>query len=212
MEFLLPMVSDPIVNQNQNTMKTNFFLLTASLFIAATAAFAQNAAPFKWEAGAGIGALPTFAKDRPSSIVPPLSAYVSYRISGMLSIEGIGGYSASQVVRISSITEDPVQYDNRYQFAGMRLSVHTDPHRFEAWDIYGGMQGMMAMSRITQTPLAKSGIPTVTKNTKFYGTAYVGARYALNHNWGIWGELGLGAALGTVGMSFRLTEKGWKDR
>lgn len=193
-------------------MNNNLFSLAAFLFLATTSAIAQNAAPFKWEAGAGIGVLPTFAKDRPSSIVPPVSMYVSYRISGMLSIEGIGGYSASKVGRMSSITEEPLQCDNRYRFAGMRLSVHTDPYRFDAWDVYGGMQGILTFSRITQTSLIKSSLPTITENTRFYATAYVGARFALNHNWGIWGELGLGAALGTLGISFRLTEKGWKDR
>lgn len=193
-------------------MNNNLFSLAAFLFLATTSAIAQNAAPFKWEAGAGMGALPTFAKDRPSSIVPPFSAYVSYRVSGMLSIEGIGGYSASQVGRMSSTTGESVQYDNRYRFAGIRLSAHTDPYRFDAWDVYGGMQGMLTFSRITQTSLIKSSLPTITVNTRFYATAYVGARFALNHNWGIWGELGFGAALGTLGMSFRLTEKGWKDR
>lgn len=54
-------------------MENNLHLFSVAFLLSCAFANAQNEAPFKWETGAGAGLMPTFAKDRPPPIVPPLS-------------------------------------------------------------------------------------------------------------------------------------------
>ncbi len=196
-------------------MKSNVTLPAVVLMLVASICPAQNDAPFKWEAGTGIGLLPTYAKDRSTVVVPPLNAYLAYRVSGIFSVEAFGGYSASQALRTSSISGEPYLYTNRYRFIGMRFAAHTDPFRFERWDIYGGMSGMYTLARIERTPTSKSAVDdSISRQPeekgKFCATAFIGARYALNKYWGVWGELGYGASLGSVGVAYRFADKARK--
>ncbi len=168
-------------------------------------ATAQNEARFKWEASTSIGVLPTFVKDRPQTIVPPLSLAVSHRFSGLFSADAVVGYSVSQSVRTRGIHAG-VAFWHRYRYAGLRATVHTDPWRFERWDLYGGMCAMWVYSDVAAVPAGKAGRifdSTQEHSERLFVTGFLGARFALTRYWGLYGELGFGASVCSAGVSYR---------
>lgn len=195
-------------------MKTLSLLTLVLLLSSATRIQAQNSTRFKAELSFGIGLVPTFVKDRPQSITPPLNALAVWRVMGLFSVGLIGGYSASQASRTHSVTKVQTLFENQYSFGGLRLAVHTDPYRFDRWDIYGGMSGMHIQTRIKKTSTATATAratdvsePSSTTTSRFTITGFVGARFAVNRTWGIWSELGFGAALLNGGISYRFVKK-----
>jgi len=169
-----------------------------------------NAARYHWELGSNIGLMPTFAKDRPDMLMLPVSAYLDYRLAPNFSVSATGGHSRSALIRNSSITGEPLYYENSYSYAGLRLAAHTSPQRFDRLDIYGGMSAMLVFSDISVGPLNKSASTLVSnqRHNKFVVTGFLGARYALTPRWGIQGELGFGASLLNLGVSYRFAKAG----
>lgn len=190
---------------------TNKHLLTTLLLAAAIAMYAQNAAPFKVQMGIGIGVLPTFAKDHSQNITIPLNAGISYRLAPKFALGAFGGYSASNVLRTNSTNGKLYRIENCFSFVGLRISAHTDPYQFDRWDLYGGMNGMFTVARITNEPFSKQLTPeqktTETRKVRFAGTGFLGARYALTPHLGAWGEIGFGASLANCGLSYRFVSK-----
>lgn len=200
-----------IVTLNTHAMKNKHLLL--HLFLLATAtALTQNWAVSKFEASIGAGMIPTFAKDHSRNITIPLNAGFSYRVSERCSAGAFAGYSASSVIKPGKLTGLPVLHENRFRFAGIRIAAHTDPHQFDRWDFYGGMSGMFTLAQISSTPLVKSFSAASDEEKKriarFTGTGFIGARFALTKRWGMWGELGFGAALVNSGLSYRFVPAG----
>lgn len=187
-------------------MNNKHLFLHLLLFATATAA-TQNLANFKFEAGIGAGLIPTFAKDQSRNITIPFIAGLSYRVWEQCSAGAFAGYSASSAIRPGKWTGLPVLHENRFRFAGIRIAAHTDPHQFDRWDFYGGMSGMFTLAQITSTPLVKSSSAKSDEENnrvaRFTGTGFLGARFALTKRWGVWGELGFGAALVNAGASYR---------
>lgn len=171
-------------------------------------ATSQNEARFKWEARTSVGLLPTFVKDRSQSIVPPLGIAVSRRFSGLFSMDAVAGYSVSQAVRPRGIHAGTVFW-HRYRHAGLRAAVHTDPWRFERWDLYGGMCAMWVLSDVAAAPAGKAGRvfdATLEHSERLFVTGFLGARFALNRYWGLHGEFGFGASVYSAGVSYRFAE------
>ncbi len=172
---------------------------------------APNEAKFKFETGMGTGVLPTFAKDRSSNLGPPLSGYVTYRMPGNWSIGMTGGFSASSLQRVNRITGDPESIVNRFHFAGLRTSVHTDPFRFARWDLYAGANAFYSLSEISISPLVKSADRDAdtdkTYKSGFSATGFLGARFAATRHIGAWAELGFGVSILNAGLSYRFAKK-----
>lgn len=187
-------------------------ILAIPLLVSCALATAQspNASRFKWELGAHAGLMPTFAKDRPDMLTLPLSVYLDHRLTPNFSMSATGGYSRSAVVRNSSITGEPLYYENSYSFIGLRAVAHTSPYRFDRWDLYGGMSGMLVFNDVSVEPMDKSASAGSNRKTynKLVLTGFLGARYALTRKWGIQGELGFGAALLNAGISYRIAKSG----
>jgi hypothetical protein len=189
-------------------MRTLILVISFCVSCMLLLAQSPNAARFHWEIGSNIGLMPTFAKDRPDMLTLPVSLYVDRRISGNFSLSAVGGHSRSGLVRNSSITGEPLYYENDYSFVGLRASAHTSPHRFDRWDVYGGLSAMLVFSEVSVSKLIKSESSAVsTKDyNKFLITGFLGARFALNRRWGVQGELGFGAALLNAGISYRFAK------
>ena len=189
-------------------MRTLILAIPFCLSCLLATAQSPNAARFRWEIGANIGLMPTFAKDRPEMLMMPVSLYLDYRLTGNFSLSAVGGHSRSGLVRNSSITGEPLYYENDYSFIGLRAAAHTSPHRFDRWDVYGGMSALLVFSEVSVSELNKSASSAVsTKDyNKFLVTGFLGARYALNRRWGVQGELGFGAALLNAGISYRFAK------
>lgn len=189
-------------------MRTLILAIPFCLSCMLATAQSPNAARFRWELGSNIGLMPTFAKDRPDMLMLPVSAYVDYRLAPNFSLSATGGHSRSALVRNSSITGEPLYYENSYSYVGLRLAAHTSPHRFDRWDIYGGLSGMLVFSDISVGPLNKSAsvLASNQRHNKFVLTGFLGARYALTPRWGIQAELGFGASLLNAGISYRFAK------
>lgn len=189
-------------------MRTLILAIPFCLSCLLATAQSPNAARFHWEMGSNIGLMPTFAKDRPDMLLLPVSVYLGYRLTGNFSLSAVGGHSRSGLVRNSSVTGEPLYYENDYSFIGLRAAAHTSPHRFDRWDVYGGMSAMMTYCEVSVSELNKSASSGVSRKAynKFVVTGFLGARYALTRRWGIQGELGFGAALLNTGISYRFAK------
>ncbi len=171
-------------------------------------AASQNEARFKWEANVSIGALPTFVRDHSQCIVPPLSIAVSHRFSGLFSMDAVAGYSVSQAARTRGIHAG-MTFWHRYSYAGLRATVHTDPWRFERWNLYGGICAMWVSSDVAAVSAHKAGSvirATDEHSERLFASGFLGARFALNHYWGLHSELGFGVSICSLGISYRFAE------
>lgn len=180
------------------------------VFLATTSpVHSQNAVPFKSEAGIGIGPVPTFFKDRPHSVSVPVIVYADYRFSKLLSMGVFAGRSVAEAIRESPASGILMNYENRYNFAGARFAVHTDPHRFYRWEVYGGMNAFFARSKVTGVPVDKAirlaGGPDIKYKRQLSACGFLGARYALTKQLGVWGELGYGISIVNAGIGYRFT-------
>jgi hypothetical protein len=170
---------------------------------------AQNAVPFNFETGFGLGPVPTFVKDRPHSSGMPLIVYADYRTSRLFSVGVFAGQSVSEAIRESANGGVSMNYKNAYNFVGARLAVHTDPHRYYRWEVYGGMNAFFARSKVTAVPVDKALQvvikPETTVKRQLTACGFLGARYAMTKQLGIWGELGFGISIVSAGIGYRFT-------
>lgn len=192
-----------------HVMKDVLIFVLLALLATASPVHSQNAVPFKIETGIGIGPVPTFFKDRPHVVSIPVIASTDYRFSRLLSIGVFAGRSVAEAIRENPANGVLMNYENRYNFVGARFAVHTDPHRFYRWEVYGGMNAFFARSKITGVPVDKAirlvGGAEIKYKRQFTACGFLGARYALTKQLGVWGELGYGISIVSLGMGYRFT-------
>lgn len=190
-------------------MKDVLIFVLFAFLATASPVHSQNAVPFKGEIGIGIGPVPTFFKDRPHSVSIPVIAYADYRFSQLLSIGVFAGRSVAEAARESPSSGVLMNYENRYNFIGARFAVHTNPHRFYRWEVYGGMNAFFARSKVTGVPVDKAirlpNGPEIKYKRQLSACGFLGARYALTKQLGVWGELGYGISIVSAGIGYRFT-------
>lgn len=163
------------------------------------------------ELSAGIGLLPTFAADRGKTIVPPLSARLTYHVGNNFSLGAYAAYSTTQTNKIARGNGAVETYENQFTLIGLRAAGHCV--RFDNWDIYGGLMvgynipnvTMLSSSNPSESPrddIQPSFTRPATNNMTFSG--FVGASYFLNQKFGAFGEVGYGISLLNVGVTYRL--------
>lgn len=177
-----------------------------SLFLLFSIGFQTLYAQGKVDVNFGVGALPTFAKDKGQVVFVPMILNASYKLTNKFSLGTYVGHSVTETNR--EILNDGVltQWKNHFTTFGIRAAAHTD--KLYNWDIYGGLSLSYNFSRIdliegNSDDMAKHmGIKP--KSGKFAASGFVGSRYALSKKVGLYGEVGFGISILTFGCSLRL--------
>ena len=157
----------------------------------------------KFEVSASVGLLPTFLKDKKQVNVLPASLTIDYRVNKKYSVGFFGGYSKATSVIYDKMMEGPATVTNDFSVAGVRLAIHN--MNFKKWDIYGGVALGVAHSKFTVkdgdvSKLIKHKKFTPVKNS-FLPGAFVGARYDIGSNLAVFGEVGSGLSLLSLGIT-----------
>lgn len=184
-------------------MKNVFSLsLLFCLFVGSQTVYAQG----KVDINLGIGAFPTFAKDKGKVMLLPLTLNAAYKLTSKFSLGTYVGHSVTKTNR--EILNDGVlsQWKNHFTTVGIRAAAHTD--KLYNWDIYGGMSLSYNYSRIE---MVDGSMDKMTKHMgikpksgKVAASGFLGTRYAVTENMGLYGELGFGISILTFGFSLRL--------
>ncbi len=180
--------------------RTILSMLIAVFFVQVT--FAQKSLP-KFEVSAGIGLLPTFLKDKKQVNVLPASLTIDYRVNKKFSVGLLVGYSKATTNVYDKIMENPAMVTNDFSVATARVAIHN--MTYKKWDVYGGIALGVAHSKFTVkdgdvSKLIKHKKFTPTK-TSFLPGAFVGARYDIASNLAIYGEVGTGLSILSIGMT-----------
>lgn len=125
-------------------------------------------------------------------------------------VVGLGGYVGYKSLRHKS-TLDPnsyFYYDQRYSVVpiGLRITTHYNLG-LEKLDTYGGVGGGMNLVKRTLAEQAPGGsLFTDDDDVKshFAYSLYVGARYTVTNQFGLWAELSYGNAWVNFGASITL--------
>ncbi|MFM9952298.1 MAG: hypothetical protein ACKV1O_30490 [Saprospiraceae bacterium] len=157
-----------------------------------------------WEVQAGAGLLPTFLKDRTQSLMPPVLLGVNYRVKPNISLGLHVGTSVSEASRTIPGDTEPSLHRNHYSTVGLRAAAHTTT--LDRWEVYGGMIAGYSTSRVEVRETGSEKSPELVdeyRKNKVYLSAFVGGRYAITRNIGVFTELGMGVSILTSGISWR---------
>ncbi len=162
------------------------------------------------ELQAGIGLLSTFVSASAKTKTPPVSVGVNYRFKDFLSVGAYFGYSSTAYNGSAkdghgnTIKEDQFRLQNNFYLTGLRFQGHYSQGQL---DFYGGAMLGYNFSKIdTNIEDVKDrpeGILIKEGNLVTY-SGYIGLKYITPSKLGFYGEIGYGASLVTVGLSYRL--------
>lgn len=177
-----------------------------SLFVILSIGFQTLHAQGKLDVNFGVGALPTFAKDKGKVLVVPLTMNATYKLTNKFSLGVYAGHSATETNR--ELFNDGVlsQWQNHFTTVGIRAAAHSS-NQYN-WEIYGGMTVSYNYSRIK---MMEGDLDQMAKHMgikshsgKVAASAFLGTRYAVTDKLGMYGEVGFGISILTFGVSLRL--------
>ncbi|GJM34859.1 MAG: hypothetical protein DHS20C18_38600 [Saprospiraceae bacterium] len=158
-----------------------------------------------FEGSIGVGLLPTFVKDRTKTEVPPISLTLGYRINEKFSLGLFAGFTQAETNPDLLNEGNGVRCQNKFSSVGLRLAVHSIA--FKKWDFYGGMTLGYTRSKldvlegdVEKLKQHKRYKPVTTKPLV---SAFLGGKYEMSPKLGVFGELGYGISLFTVGMTYK---------
>ncbi len=155
------------------------------------------------ELQAGIGLLSTFVSMNAKTKTPPVNFIVNYRVKEFFSVGAYFGYS-STVYKGDAIKEDEFKLKNNFYLTGLRVQGHYTQGQV---DFYGGAMLGYNFSRIdTNIEDVKNrpeGVLIEEKDLITY-SGYIGLKYITPSKLGFYGEVGYGASIVSVGLTYRL--------
>ena len=200
----------------------NLKILSTTLLIillAFTQGFAQKELPTveeieygkgQFEIQAGIGLLPTFTSTMVSSDVKarflPVNVVLNYRVNKAFNLGAYFGYSSTEYNKQGNIKDEPptdLYQRNDFYLVGLRAEGHFNRERV---DFYGGAMFGYNFSNIEtniEDPKDRPEGIEVGESDLFTYSGYVGMKYALTPKFGIYGEIGYGVSLISLGGSYR---------
>ena len=193
-------------------MKKLFFALTLLVVITAqTNAQFTGFKPGNVEFSTGIGLLPTYFKDKATTVIPPVSARLDIRLTPGFTLGAFAGY-ASYTKEIVSAPGGPLTHlENQSLVVGLRTAMHS--LRVANTDIYGGFQLGYEMPDVNRT---EAIVPTDSPSdeikpsfsrpaeNKLVYSGFIGAGYYINKRVGFYGEAGFGISIFTAGITWKL--------
>jgi len=190
-------------------MKKSLFLtVTLFLFFCVHSIQAQNTQARKGQTYSfvAVGLVPTYLMDGGKIVMLPMSFGGDQMIADNISIGMQAGYSVSESQKEYLQTEALKRYRNSSYFTAFRFAVHCT--KIRDWDIYGGYQ--LGLNLVKMEVIDgrfgeeehHAGIKP--KDTRITYTGMLGVRYGCCSNIGVFAELGFGASLFKMGMTYRL--------
>jgi len=162
------------------------------------------------EIQAGLGLVSTFVSMNAKTKIPPVSIAVNYRFKDFLSVGAYFGYSSTGYngdmidTHGEIIKEDDFSLRNNFYLTGLRFQGHYSQGQL---DFYGGAMLGYNFSRIstniTDPKDRPEGIVIEEGNLVTY-SGYIGLKYITPSKLGFYGEIGYGASLVTIGLTYRL--------
>jgi len=186
-------------------------LLFGTLFLIFTLLSASNAYTqgirwkqkiSQWQLRSGIGLLPTFARDHVATISPPISLELRYQFTPNLSLGLLAGHSASEVTR-SYLTGEEITYQNDFRILALRAGAHT--HRWTKWQAYGGIVLGYQDNIIDEYSINREAenLSRFRRDpSPLFFSAFMGSAYHPIPQLEIFGELGFGLSILTLGVGY----------
>lgn len=192
----------------KNTLSTLLAIILLAAFTQQAEAQCRNGRQKKGflDAHIGIGLFPTYLKDNGRTAGLPLSGNLNYRLQQNFSLGAFAGYSFTYGARVFVGSKTAAPWKNRTAVAGLRFAAHSNP--LGGWEFYGGMAAGMHFSRFdimeakAREKARQHGFQA--RRSKFYATGFIGARYCLRKNLGLFTEVGMGDSLLKMGVSCRV--------
>lgn len=155
-------------------------------------------------ANASIGLLPTYFMDGGSMITPPVQIGAEYRLAEIISIGAFAGYSNYDGQPYENLDGSIYQVSTESMVAGLRLGAHTTT--FDKWDLYGGFQVGYATPNVEYTVLnaGEQRFPRPKVREGLIYSGYVGVTGSVTDRIGVFGEIGYGISLISVGVKTRI--------
>ena len=165
--------------------------------------------PGDLEFATGIGLLSVNAKEGATNIVPPVSARLQVRLSPNFSVGAFAAYTSAEVNdrllpdgSLQSISNETLQL-------GLRSAAHVTS--VEKWDFYGGVSLGYNMPTVEETidsqpkKVEEEG-PSFRRpaENNFLYSAFIGSTFYPTKHLGVFGEVGYGVSIVTVGISAKL--------
>ncbi len=162
----------------------------------------------------GVGILPTFTNQDSKILTQPVQASLSYRVNPIFSLDAYAGYSSTLGAVETYRDGSSYQSQNDFLLLGLRASAHMI--RIKNVDVYGGMMLSYNKPFVTTTTLAEPMIhqssdalinPTPFNpegpKSNFTIGGYIGGSYYFAKNFNVFGEIGYGVSLATVGLGYK---------
>lgn len=203
-------------HKESQTMKK--FSLAFSLCSALLLGFTLSAQssfiyPGKLAVRAGVGLAPTYFGAKSETNTPPVQLQVGYQLSRQFSLNAFAGYSSTTTG--SRLFSDGLAtyMTNKSLMTGLRAEVrHSLTQRLE---MYGGALAgynrtfISEYNSITHEKFQREeGKPTPynpdAPKGQFLYSGFVGANYFLVKNMAVYGEIGYGISLASLGLTFRI--------
>jgi hypothetical protein len=155
---------------------------------------------------AGVGVGGTFGAYKTTSQTPALS--IAYE-RGMWELGegvlGLGGYIGYKAYT-NRFTDFSVTYEQKWSYTiiGASLAYHHDIFNNAKIDPYAGLLLAMRFLKYTDNYHHLTGVKPKYNNSDLTFSVYLGLRYYVSPNIGIFGQLGYGISYFTLGVNFRL--------
>ncbi len=182
-------------------MKKVLFFFT--LLVAMTNLNAQNISKRQIDVNAGIGLLNVYTGAGVSSTIPPLSIAADYAITDKITIGGLVGFSTGKSDRISFFDGTYAEWKYSYILVGARGAYHFDIS--SKMDTYAGLTlgYIVVSSDMTSNDPYLANLSAASASGIGWAV-FAGARYHLNEKWGLFGELGYGISVLTIGATMKI--------
>ena len=155
----------------------------------------------------GIGVLPTFVKDHGKAKVLPLALTADYKFNEHFSLGLAAAYSVTESGVHQFRDGTSAQWRNSFAAVTLRAAAQSSLLN-DCWNVYGGLNVGYANSKIDMIYGAEKKVKKERgigrPGSNFLYTAFLGTRYCLGERAGLFGEIGFGVSLATVGISVRL--------
>jgi hypothetical protein len=201
----------------KNLFKISFFTFFSILSITQSG-IAQNYGrqnDLSYKAGqvelqAGLGLVSTYVSMNAKTKIPPVSLTLNYRFKDFLSVGAYFGYSSTGYdgdmtdSHGNIIKEDEFSLRNNFYLTGIRFQGHYSMGQV---DFYGGAMLGYNFSRISTNISDPKDQPEgilIEEGNLITYSGFIGLKYITPSKLGFYGEIGYGASLITIGLTYRL--------
>lgn len=167
--------------------------------------------PGNLQIGVGLGLVPTFAADKTSSLVPPVSARAEVMVARNFALGAYAAYGSVEGAVTNQAAGIITQFQNNTLMLGLRATAISND--LSGWRVYGGFMAGASLPDVSSETAylnpdhgRDSQMPTFyrpAENSMMF-SGYVGAQRAIGKRFGAYAEAGLGISLLNLGLVYRI--------